>query len=274
MAIAIAFVNVGLATLFGKLVMPMKNNIRPGERWLGRSLLTFYVILAAVLNLAGAHYRTLKGQGVDNPGSAAITSFLANPIGIHDFISWLLVAFGLGCSLAALWAGYRSDDEYPGYGRVSREYQAVLDSYNDGVEDAYDTLGEIKDDANETALKVEQALARDRREYDAALLHRTSLLALYGQRHPSLETAGNRLLGIYRSANRAVRTTPPPTRFDENWTLRALTDPGSAPPPTLGTQVDKELAETKRTLEHAVAEINAAFVAHVESFEPIDELLD
>ena len=275
MAVAIAFVNVVVATIFGKLVMPQKNSVHAGTRIRGMTLIALYIILAALLNLVGAHYRYLKGLDVQNPGGAAITSFLHNPVGIPDFISWLLVAFGLGCSFIALWAGYRSDDEYPNYGRVSRQYQDVLNDYNDGLADAYDSLTRIKNEAAEVATQLEKKLARDRREYEAALVSRTSLLGLYGARHPSLETAGNRLLGIYRTANRKARNAPSPDHFDQRWTLRRLAEPTVAPPPDQGgANLDTELAQTRRALSDAVEEINAAFVKHVESFKPMDELLD
>jgi hypothetical protein len=151
----------------------------------------------------------------------------------------------------------------------------VLKDYNDGLADAYDTLTDIKDEAAETAAKLEQKLARDRREYEAALVSRTSLLGLYAARHPSLETAGNRLLSIYRTANRKVRSTPAPGHFDERWVLRPLAEPTGAPPPDQGgASLDAELAQTRRALSDAVEEINAAFVKHVESFKPMDELLD
>jgi hypothetical protein len=271
MALAIAVVNVFIATTFGKLVMPQKNSVKPLVRIRAGLLLTAYVIIAAGLNLLGAHYRYLKGLGVDNPSGAAIQSFFADPIGIPDYVSWLLVAFGLGCSFLALWAGYRSDDEYPGYGRVSRQYDDVITDYNDALAEAHDKLGAIKDEAVQAAGDLEQRLSRDRREYEAALLSRTSLLGLYAARHPNLETAGNRLLNIYRTANRKARSTPAPAHFDHRWTLRSLAEPSAAPPPDHGGNLDEELAETRRALSDAAQEMSEAFVKHIESFKPLDE---
>jgi hypothetical protein len=271
MALAIAVVNVFIATTFGKLVMPQKNSIKPAVRVRAALLLTVYVVVAALLNLLGAHYRYLKGLGADNPSGAAIQSFFTDPVGIPDYVSWLLVAFGLGCSFLALWAGYRSDDEYPGYGRVSRQYDDVIGDYNDALADAHENLGAIKDEAVQAASDLEQRLARDRREYEAALLSRTSLLALYAARHPSLETAGNRLLNIYRTANRKVRTTPPPAHFDERWVLRPLAEPSAAPPPDRTGNLDEQLAETRQALSNAAEELSQAFVKHIESFKPLDD---
>lgn len=274
MALAIAVVNVFIATVFGQFVMPLKNSVRAGVRWRALGLLVLYVLAAASLNLVGAHYRYLKGLGVEDPGGEAITTFLANPIGIPDFISWLLVAFGLGCSFLALWAGYRKDDEYPGYGRVSRQCEDVLDDYNAILADAYESLTDIKNQAHKLAAETERKLARDRREYEAAVSSRSSLVALYRDRHPNLETAGNRLLNIYRTANRKCRSTPAPKHFDERWRLRPLAEPTSAPPSERsGAELDAGLNSTRRALSDAVEKINEAFVRHVESFKPIDELL-
>lgn len=274
MAFAIAVVNVFIATVFGKFVMPQKNSVKQGVQVRATVLLLLYVVFALSLNLVGAHFRYLKGTGVDDPGGAAIASFLVNPVGIPDFISWLLVAFGLGCSFLALWAGYRSDDEYPGYGRATGQYEGILDGYNTELEHAHDALGSIKDEATELAMVVERKLARDRREYEAALLSRSSLIALYNDRHPNLETAANRLLGIYRTANRIARTTASPKHFDERWRLRPLAEPAALPSVMLSSdEMDSGLASTRTALTHAVEKINESFVRHIEGFKPIDDVL-
>ncbi|WP_037499245.1 hypothetical protein [Sphingomonas jaspsi] len=274
MAFAIAAINVGIATLCGKVVMPFKNSVHPFQRWRANAFITLYCFAALLLNLAGAHYRFVKGQGAADPEGAAITHLLANPIGLPNVVAWLLILFGLGCSLAALIAAYQSDDPYPEYGPVSRQHDEILERYNQGIEDATDELRRIKDDAVQTALEVEKRLARDRREYESALVGRQSFIALYGQRHPNLQTAGNRLLGIYRNANRAARTTPPPPYFNDPWKLTPLADPGTTPPPNLTAQLDTEVAETHRALAAAIKDIDEAFVEHVESFKRIDDLVE
>ena len=273
LAFAIAAINVLVATLTGMHATPLLHHMKAAWKIVGVLIMVFYFLFALGLNLLGAHYRSVKGAGAADPGSDAISSFLASPFHIHDFLSFLLLVLGLGASIVALVAGYRKDDPYPGYGRVAREHQRILDDYSEGVEEAQDELAKIRDEAVSLSHTLRNEMARDRREFDTALLSRSSIVAQFGQRHPYLEGIGNRLLSIYRTANQAVRTESPPTHFSKRWTLAAMQYPSVQPFPDETQKMDAAVQSTDRVLEHAIQEMNEALLMHIKSFHKADDLI-
>jgi hypothetical protein len=224
-------------------------------------------------NLLGAHYRTAKEAGSDDPGSVAINSFMESPFHIHDFPSFLLLILGIFTSVAALYAGFNKNDPYPGYSRVGHEHQRILNDYSEGVEEAQDELAEIRDEAVGLSHTLRNDMARDRREYDSAVLNRSSIVAQFGQRHPYLENVGNRLLSIYRMANQSSRTEPAPAHFSQRWSLAPMQDPGVTPLPDESRSMDAAVQSTDKVLGNAIEELNRAYLKHVENFHQIDDLI-
>lgn len=272
-AFVIASINVFIATMFGKYAYRYVNHIKLVPRLFGWGATLLYLTIAVSLNLVGAHYRDVKGMGATEPGVAAIKSFVESPFSIHDFMSGLLFVLGMAASILAFIVGYRSDDEYPGYGRVGREHQRIQEEYSEGVEDAQSELASIRDTVTELAQSLRDALAKDRREYQSAILSRNSLIANFGQQHPHLETAGNRLLQIYRSANQAARTEAPPAHFQERWQLAPMSELTFLTPPPLN-EIDGAQRDADTALQQALQRINDIHGERLRDFKQIDDLVE
>ena len=80
----------------------------------------FWGVFTAIFNLCVGHIRSIYEEGNigldSNPWTEGFVSFIDNPIGLVDFMSWVLVFIGILFAIIALFDGIRVDDKYPGYG--------------------------------------------------------------------------------------------------------------------------------------------------------------
>lgn len=264
-AAIVGAINVFVAAVVGRLVWPWVNRRESGARavgWMGVALWFAFVI---VWNLMAAHYRDAKSMGLPEPETAAL-AMLGQ--GLHSIYSYGLLVAGVVFAVAAAIAGYRMDDPFPGYGPVSRRHLDRCDFYVDDVETATAELTSIRNRAIQEATDVRMELGRQLATRQQVLAHRDAFRRRYEEHAEQLEATANALLQEYRTANRAARSTPAPTRFDLPWTL-----PRAPLPHAPGEDIPKSAVdEAQADLEDTIRQISRAFDEAIDSFEPLDEL--
>jgi hypothetical protein len=264
-AAAIGALNVGVAAVVGRMIWPLVHHRVVARRVLGWIGITLWLGLVGVWNLGAAHYRDAKVSGIANPEVAALQMMSG---GLDSIYSWALLIAGVVFALLAALAGYRMDDPYPGYGRVSRRHDERCQAYAEDVEAATDDLTEIRDSAVEEALSVKSELESQLAERDRIAAARSAFVRRFAEFGDHLEVIANALIQEYRTANLAARSAPPPETFSAPWSLRRSELP---PRPTVNvTEADVKKAEG--ALDVAVAGISAAFDEAIAKFEPLDEL--
>lgn len=257
--------NVGLAAVVGRHIWPLTVHKKTATKALGWVFTAFWMLIVGVWNLGAAHYRDAKVSGVENPEVQALAMMTG---GLDSIYSWgLLIAGILFAGIAAL-SGFRMDDPYPGYGRVSRRHEERCRAYADDVADATEDLKDIRDEAVDEAASVRDGLEAQHAERGQILAARLDFARRFGEFSNQLEVIANGLLQDYRTANLAARSTPAPDTFLTAWTL-----PKSVlPPPPPSTVSDADIKAAEAALDDAISSVSAAFDDAITRFEPLDEL--
>lgn len=125
-AILISGLNVGLAALSGANAIRLLFHIDFGKKFLGFVWLALNGAIFFVVNALAAHYRSQLSINIETAAINAVTEFVKNPLGFTVFDAWVLFGMGLIFSTAAALEGFRSDDPYPGYGKLDRNHKKHL----------------------------------------------------------------------------------------------------------------------------------------------------
>ena len=89
----------------------------------------------------------------------------------------------------------------------------------------------------------------------------------------SLESCANALLLAYRDENKRKRTTPPPSRFTQRWTLARPAEADIVSDEQQDDrQIQEEIRETIQVLDRANHEINEAYEKAAVQYDRIEQL--
>jgi hypothetical protein len=169
--------------------------------------------LAFLFNLLVGHYRSAFTEHPDIAKEISVNNFLANPLDIGDVHSWFLVFLGMMFFFVAIYKGYRSDDAYPGYGRVTRLKIAAEEIFDDEIKGA---LEDIEYYYNSSLEKLESTRKEAERK-NISLHANTRILDQRLRRYGDFERHANEmhqaLVCRYRELNTSNRNTPPPRHF-------------------------------------------------------------
>jgi hypothetical protein len=181
--------------------------------WL--SLIVFSVA-AILMNAFIAHYRDAYEKHGDAVDPTAVWHHLIqNPFHLTSMHSWLLFSFGLFFAFLGARKGYLLDDHYPGYGPISRRWDATERNYLQNRQQRLDEASRVRDDAKRLiALGIERL--RGAAQQRQQILHqRARIIADFAAHETHLVEAATALLARYRDANRSKRTIPAPAYFNE-----------------------------------------------------------
>jgi hypothetical protein len=113
-----------------------------------------------------------------------------------------------------------------------------------------------------------------RSEHDSILESRARLLRLFAAHQSHLERAANALLAIYRQANKATRTSPPPSRFGMSYVLEKFPVEQELPETSAREDLRKSIAESQAVLIEQVEAVHAEFERAFASYREIDDLIE
>jgi hypothetical protein len=248
-----AAINVVLAYVLGKYAVRELAHVAPGRKALGAGALAFAVAAMVAIGLGIAHVRDALTAQLPDATDAALRSLLAHPLTLSGIPSWGLFVISVLFAAFALVDGLKTDDPYPGYGRIARRARLAADDHEAELEDARAQLEAVK------AARL-AALDADLRRAQSALAVLESLIA-------DKRATGTRLANAVRDADNALdallrrfRTenelhrggTPRPAYFDAAPKLRALKLP------VIDTREDEAaLAAQRALLAAAQGEVQA-----------------
>ncbi len=214
---SIAFGLAAMNTVVAFLMGWMSHNlvhVKFLRKLVGALVLVGWIAWMLIFNLGVAHYRDALGsQDPDNAGTIALENFRTRPLSVRDFQSTILLALGILFSIVALYDGFGMDDSYPGYGPVTRKWEAACEDFQEVTKTQLLTLATLRD----------QKIGRIRGEIDYLvninsrlpdeIQRRRALSARWEHDIERLERAANTMAASYREANRRARSSPPPAYF-------------------------------------------------------------
>lgn len=274
-ALVIALLNVGIGLTAGWFCLPQLVHRAWWRKIAGGLFAIGLVGFALVFNLAVAHYRDALGGPVpDEAMRTAWTSFVHDPLGVADVLSWLLCLLGVAFSITALFDGWKMDDAYPGYGRLARKQQTLNDDYASTKSELLEELEKIRDTAVKKLNQIAEDIQHRKSEYETILGARHKLQASFNQHLAHLQQCGNELLAVYREANRRFRVEEPaPAHFAEAWTLHSPALPAELTDNRVSeTMLEQVVADKFEELNRWSGEIRAAYDAAVLEYRKIEQL--
>jgi hypothetical protein len=246
-----AAINVALAYVLGKYGVREISHIRPARRAVGVAALVFAVAAMVAIGLGIAHVRDALTAGLPDATEVALRNLRAHPFELNGVPSWGLFVISVLFASFALVDGLKTDDPYPGYGRIARRARLALEDHDAELEDVRAGLDAMK------AARL-AALDDDLRRSQAALAVLESLIgekrATGSRLSNALRDADNSLdalLRRFRTENELHRAPAPrPAYFDTMPRLRPLVLPD------VDTSADEaSLAEQRGLLASALAEV-------------------
>jgi hypothetical protein len=273
-ALVIAVINVGIGLTVGWFCLPQLVHRAWWRKVVGGLAGLLLVGLALTFNLVVAHYRNALGGPVpDEAMRTAWTSFVHDPLGVADVLSWLLFLLGVAFSIIALVDGWKMDDPYPGYGRLARKQQTLNDDYAATKSELLEELEAIRDEAVKKLNQIADDIQRRKSEYEAIIGARRKLQASFDQHLRHLQQCGNELLAIYREANRRARTAAVPAYYAEGWILHTPDLPDEITESRVSeTTLETTVADKFEELKRWSGEIRAAYDTAVLEYRKIEQL--
>lgn len=275
-AMIIAGVNIAIGFSVGLYVVRGLAHKHWGFRISAAMGTLVYLGIAFGFNLAVAHYRTaITGDPFEAP-LIAYQHLVAGPFAIEDLESWLLFVMGFLFSLFAAGDGWWMDDPYPGYGSTMRRNLEALDDFTDLKQELFGELDEIKGTAETEIDDLAHQIEARQGELKTILMRSRTLKSAMDEHFQHLQSAGNKLLSIYRVENVKHREARAPVRFHDGsvWKLNF--------PPTNGTAVsdagaDKlrgSVADAFRKIPSHRSKLHAAYRKAMEEYARIEALVE
>lgn len=260
-ALTISVVNVGMISLAGHLYRD-KNHVSSWRKIIGWLSIIAGALIAVFINFLVGHFRdltaTVPWQEAAGPAFERVTAGYAQ---MQSLDAYLLTGLGILIAAFAGWKAYGALDPYPGYSRVSDNYEDKREDWRKLREEAFDAVIRTRDEAA-AALKDEYDNIRGR--FDAATAAREGFLALSSRRRDFLrecDRVTSDLLAIYRDANRRARATAEPAYFQRSF--ESFTEEGAAEPARLNPETMQRSADL---VEKAVESIHETCRNAMDSF--------
>jgi len=213
-AFLVSITNVGIGLLVGVFALRVLHHRSLLRKSLSFVVVSLFVPLTLSFNLIAAHYRDLLGA---NPSAIHIEVLLQtwqSPLSL-SFEGFLLCAIGVCASILALFKGYTADDSYPGYGTIGRRHEASVKELEGARESAIEKLFELFGDARRTCDGILEAGKKAISEKEAIIVEIRKTGEHCARESKSIVAACHDHLRAYRDENISIRTTPPPSYFDE-----------------------------------------------------------
>ncbi len=274
LAVSFAALNVLGSFLLGLSVVRLVGHRRLVLKLVGLGGIAFYILLAAVLNLALAHYREAAGRLLADQGIEVVSRLRTIPFGLIDIESWVLLGVGLTFSLIALADGVMFRDPYVGYSTVEKAWLSAHQRYTDAKATLIENLRDIRDEASTAMGEAARDLSMKRGEFDSILQARARLNTAFVDFQAQLERTAQALLAKYRESNRRSRPGDcVPVRFTRIYAMDRIVVTGETETETARDQLRKSIADSQALLDSETKSINQEFEAAVALYRQIDDML-
>ena len=147
-AFIISLVNLGFAAF---MAFSLRNCFHSNYARKGFSVLLLLGVMATAVTfvLGVGHYREALEQDPFTASQIAMASLKGEPLGIHDFNSWIMVVVS-GIALILL-AGkfFVVEDRYPGFTGITRRVRGLQEAWSSGYERAIDDINNVAEEIQE-----------------------------------------------------------------------------------------------------------------------------
>ncbi len=223
-AVLISSINVIFGFMVGAVWFKQAWSINMPMKILGIVGFFIWASFTAVFNLAVGHIRSVYEEfGATalinteefNPWNDGFLRFIESPIGLENFLSWVLVFVGVFFAIFALYDGLKSDDKYPGYGTMDRKLRDAQNEQHDLIDGLKDISSNISDDyvkkgdKERKELNEESISLRQRHDF---VKERVNEFPNYCAYYKDFFT---KLIKAYRNFNIEARTDDPPRYFKD-----------------------------------------------------------
>jgi len=217
-AFVISFLNVMMAWLLGRFSLPLLNHCLPDKKYQGYAAVLLLVAGAFFLNMFAGHYRSALEDDAFKAVLLAVQSFANNFMSIKSAQGWLLTAVG-GAAFTGLTAKiFLSDDPYPGYGRVHREFLFAKEKWTEKQRTFTESIIANYDQVeNKRATSTDQ-LGKLEVGYGVLLDKVGRVVEYYESALQQVEGLCNKVINYYRERNKVYRSNPNtdfPTYFNQ-----------------------------------------------------------
>ena len=127
-AFAISIMNAFAGAFVGAHGLRELHHNKVGHRLLGIIALMAWLSVALVTNLLAGHYRAAIDLDADGAARSAWTNFAAHSFVIESAQGWMLFSIGMAAGVAVVAKLFLSDDPYPGYGAIFRQWTLAVEN--------------------------------------------------------------------------------------------------------------------------------------------------
>jgi hypothetical protein len=264
---AVAFLNVIVSSLIGYHVVKNINHIEKPKKTFYAILSTAYLFVVVYINLALGAYRSIAEKtmmGILNDSITLEKRRLAlekavkfwGPEIDYSFVGIILTFVGISFALISILDGLLYNDSYPGFGKagqkvnkLKQDIRASFHNYSKDVSDLFQKYNKILQAQYKTLLNTDL----NNWDFNTNLIQKEFIT--YESKVNDLEEKTNHIINEYRTQNKRVRKTPPPSYFEKNFTI---------------DEIKKNPSKTFRDIEHAYMEDKAREAQKVKYHEAID----
>jgi hypothetical protein len=270
-AIYISFINIGIAFLVGSLVTRHLFNKARILKFFALVILFFAVMASGAFNLLIAHYREITDSGLfSDAGSLAVQSMSSEPFQLKSIQAWVLFIAGWLFWLIALVDTHKLDDNYPGYGKVSRDAEDSKDEYATFKSEIIDQLKDLKDDSEAEIKDIRDRLGEVQGRISVILNDKNLLQEDYADFTEIVKDQFNQMVQSYRDANRSCRSKAP-AWFKESIKLKVPKVNDISDVISLD-HINEQVTAGRKALDSSIDEFYQKFEEAVQSIDTIDNL--
>lgn len=218
-AMQYAAVNLAVSFFLALFVVRHVNHVIIWHKIFGALAIIALIVFIPSFNFFVGHFREIFALVPEEAQRAAVRSFADNPFALKSVESWLLLAVGIIFASIAAIDGYRFDDPYPGYGRISRRWEKAEEDYADEKEALRSHLSKMRDSIIfQLDNNFERVVQREEELNNLATMAEM-VKDRFAAHLALLEKTANVVLRRYRDINQGVRSTPPPAHFHSPYLL-------------------------------------------------------
>lgn len=243
----VAFCLFGRSGLVGNVF-----HVKPHKKLLGLLGIVLFVSFLVTFGLFVGHYRDALQFSAEEAGRIGLDTFLENPFGLKDIMSWLLFLVTVAVGLAALFDGLYYTDPYPGYAAKTEKFNEARKRWEDFYTTVIESMNEHQD---EYLRKFNTALERSQNalaDVKANFLDKEQILNRYSNAHKNAQKAIRNIVGQYRYANEMARSTPAPEYFNNF----EVFDYDYIPPVIAGKEWSTDVTDEIKVGKNEIASLN------------------
>ena len=276
LAVSLSFINVIAGFSAGFFGLRWAHHHKWPHRLWGVSVVGAFIFSIFAFNLYIAHVRdAMQSGGLDEALGQVWPKLLSFSFNFHDYQAPLMLIIGIAFSLVAFYKGFKNDDPYPDYGRQSRLRDSAEAIYANIAASLGDHLSEHRDEIKSILQKVSLELGFRRSEYFSITTTIGKLTSRFRTHEKHLESSAQRLLNIYRDANRKARRKGEPKHFKKEFEINeSYVEAPAVDEIYPKDRVESLIEEAKELIERSISDVDMAHRNAFKRYDMISQILD